>query len=283
MITPFAEDGIDFERMKRHLDFQAKNGSNAVVIAGTTGEIATLTDREYELLAVFSVREAAGRMKVILGIGGNNTEKCLENAKFAQCVGADAVLMTTPYYNKTSPDGLAKHFLHIADHVDLPLILYNVPGRTSIGLTAPVYRLLAEHPNINGVKEASGDFSLIAQIAAECRDTLTIWSGNDDQTIPMMALCAAGVISVASNIVPEAVAKLCADCLRGEFAAANALYSQYSALFRALFLETNPIPVKAAMQMLGMDSGRLRLPLVPMSQKNLSNLEKCMKQAGLSI
>ena len=281
MITPFRADGIDYERMKRQLDFQAENGTNAVVIAGTTGEIATLKDREYEALAVFCVKETAGRMKTILGIGGNNTEKCLENARFAQQIGADGVLMTTPYYNKTSVRGLAEHFLHVADSVSIPIILYNVPSRTSIGIDARTYRILAAHPNINGVKEASGDFSLIAQIAAECDDRLWIWSGNDDQTIPMMALGAQGVISVASNIVPAEIARLCALCLAGDYHAAKTVYAHCAPLMRALFLETNPIPVKAAMRLLDTDSGILRAPLVALSPEHLDTLRKCMENIGL--
>lgn len=281
MITPFQENGIDYERLKRQIAFQAENGTNAVVIAGTTGEIATLKDREYEALAVFCIKEAAEKMKIILGIGGNNTQKCLENAEFARIAGADGVLMTTPYYNKTSPDGLIKHFLSVADRVDIPLILYNVPSRTSIGISPEVYRTLAAHPNVNGVKEASGDFSLIARIAAECGDDLNLWSGNDDHTIPMMALGAQGVISVASNILPKAVSELCGSCLAGDYKAALALYRNYAELFRLLFIETNPIPVKAAMRLLGTDGGALRQPLVEITQEHLNELNACMRNIGL--
>ena len=281
MITPFNEHGIDFERLGKQIEFQGNNGTSAIVIAGTTGEIATLTDREYETLAVFSVREASPKMKVILGIGGNNTEKCVSNARFAKLVGADAVLMTTPYYNKTSVHGLEKHFLSVADSVDIPIILYNVPSRTGIGIPGNVYRLLAEHPNINGTKEASGDFSLISELAASCAGTLWIWSGNDDHTISMMALGAQGVISVASNILPAEVAKLCQLCLKNEYAAAGSLFSKYADLFRTLFIETNPIPVKAAMHLLGTDSGILRRPLVPISDAHLNTLRESMKNAGI--
>ena len=281
MITPFTQDGIDFERMKKQLDFQADNGTKAVVIAGTTGEIATLTDREYEALTVFCIRVCAKRMKVILGIGGNCTEKCLENAKFASAAGADAVLMTPPYYNKTSDAGLTEHFLYVADRCDLPIMLYNVPSRTAIGLTAKHYRLLASHPNINGVKEASGDFNLIGRIAAECAEDLWIWSGNDEHTIPMMALGALGVISVASNLIPAETARLCALCLKGDYAAADALFRRFSPLYRALFIETNPIPVKAAMRRLGMDSGLLRRPLVSISPQDEAVLTQSLEKAGL--
>ena len=281
MVTPFSEDGIDYERLERQIDFQAENGTSAIVIAGTTGELATLTEREYETLAACAVRVTAQRMRVILGVGGNNTEKCLKNARFARLVGADAVLMTPPYYNKTSPQGMTEHFLTVADAVDTPMILYNVPGRTAIGIPMEAYARLAEHPNINGVKEASGDFTLIAQVAAELKGKLFLWSGNDDNTIPMMALGAQGVISVASNIVPAQVARLCKHCLDGEYQSANELYAAYAALFRALFIETNPIPVKAAMQHIGTDSGILRRPLVPISEAHLGVLLKELEHAGL--
>ncbi len=268
MITPFTESGIDYERLKTLLDYQAENGSSAVVIAGTTGEISTLEDHEYEALVVFSVEQCAGRMKVIAGIGGNFTELCCRRASIAEQAGADGIMMTAPYYNKTSREGLVNHFLRAADSASLPLILYNVPSRTAIGIPLDVYLELSRHPNINGVKEASGDFSLIAALSAECPDSLNLWSGNDDHTIPMTALGAKGVISVASNLLPGVVARLCRNCLQGDFAAARELHQKYGALFRVLFIETNPIPVKAAMAACGMDSGILRAPLVSISDKN---------------
>ena len=276
MITPFTEDGIDFERMGKLLDFQAENGTAAVVIAGTTGEAATLKSGEYEALIAFCVRHIAGRMKTIAGIGGNDTQRCLEKARFAAGAGADAVLMTPPYYNKTSPAGLIAHFQHVADGAQIPLVLYNVPGRTAIGLTAPAYLELAKHPNINGVKEASGDFSLIARILAECGDDLSVWSGNDDHTLGMMAMGALGVVSVASNLVPDKVSELCRLCLAGNFGRARALFCRCEGLFRTLFLETNPIPVKAAMAMRGLDSGQLRLPLTALSRANEAPLRAAL-------
>ena len=273
MITPFTEDGIDYERMGKLLDHQASNGTAAVVIAGTTGEGATLRDNEYEKLIVYSVQRTAGRMKVIAGIGGNNTDACLHKARFAAAAGADAVLMTPPYYNKTSKNGMIAHFLTVADGAAIPLILYNVPGRTAIGISGGVYRELAKHPNINGVKEASGDFSLVSEIVSTCGRDLFVWSGNDDHTLPMMALGALGVVSVASNLVPEPVAKLCDLCLADDYPAARALFSSYAALFRVLFIETNPIPVKAAMAMRGLDSGRLRLPLTVIDEEKRKKLK----------
>lgn len=191
--------------------------------------------------------------------------------------------MVTPYYNKTSQAGLIEHFRTVADRVDLPLILYNVPSRTGIGIQAETYEALARHPNINGIKEASGDFSLIGKTRSLCGNGLHLWSGNDDNTVPMMALGALGVISVASNIVPGVVSKLCDLALSGDFPAATELYTRYSALFSALFIETNPIPVKAAMKLLGTDSGLLRLPLVPISEEHRETLGNIMRSTGLSV
>lgn len=273
MITPFTEDGIDFTRMGKLLDLQAENRIAAVVIAGTTGEAATLRGGEYENLIDFCVHHTAGRMKVVAGVGGNDTEACLRKARFAARAGADAALMTPPYYNKTTKDGMLAHFLRVAEGADIPLILYNVPSRTAIGIPAEVYRTLAEHPNVNGVKEASGDFSLIAEVISSCGEDMNVWSGNDDHTLAMMALGAKGVVSVASNIVPAAVSRLCALCLDGDLAEARALQNRYDPLFRTLFIETNPIPVKAAMALRGLDSGRLRLPLVGISDAHRAVLK----------
>ena len=222
-------------------------------------------------------------MKVIAGIGSNNTANALRAAEDAKYSGADAVLMVTPYYNKTTQKGLIEHFSYVADSVDIPMILYNVPSRTGIGITADTCKVLSQHPNINGIKEASGDIALAAKIRSLCGDDLYIWSGNDDCTIPLMSLGALGVISVASNIVPGAVAKLCALCLEGSYAEATELYAKYASLFSALFIETNPIPVKAAMKMMGMDSGTLRLPLTEISQESFETLLKAMRDAGINV
>lgn len=273
IITPFAGDSIDFDRLGRQLDLQVAGGTSAIVAAGTTGENATLSQREYDRLLVFSVRHIAGRMQVIAGIGGNHTAECLEKAAMAESAGADALLMCTPYYNKTTQAGLIEHFTYVADRAKLPIILYNVPSRTGIGIQAETYAALARHPNINGVKEASGDFSLIARMASECAGQLNLWSGNDDQTVPMMALGAQGVVSVAGNLVPEKLSRLCQLCLSGDFSEAAARYREIAALCRLLFLETNPIPIKAAMALRGLDSGELRLPLVPMEAAHLELLK----------
>ena len=283
IVTPFSEHGVDYERLKKNLEFQYENGTSAVVVCGTTGENATHTPNEHDELVRVTVRTVNGRMKVIAGIGSNNTENALRAAENAKYSGADAVLMVTPYYNKTTQKGLVEHFSYVADRVDIPMILYNVPSRTGIGISADTCKVLSQHPNINGIKEASGDIALAARIRSLCGDDLYIWSGNDDCTIPLMSLGALGVISVASNIVPGAVAKLCALCLEGSYAEATELYAKYASLFSALFIETNPIPVKAALKMMGMDSGILRLPLTEISQESFETLLKAMRDAGINV
>ena len=282
IVTPFSEHGVDYERLRSNLSFQYENGSSAIVVCGTTGEAATLSPEERQEMLRICVRDFGGRMKIIVGVGSNNTRAALRAAENAKAAGADAVLMVTPYYNKSTQRGLIEHFSFVADRVDLPMILYNVPSRTGIGLTAETCRSLSRHPNINGIKEASGDIALAGKIRALCGDDLYIWSGNDDCTVPLMSLGALGVISVAGNIVPGAVAKLCALCLEGEFKDAVALYTRYAPLFSTLFIETNPIPVKAAMRALDMDSGLLRLPLVSISEENLPKLLSVMRELGLS-
>ncbi|MBQ3702417.1 MAG: 4-hydroxy-tetrahydrodipicolinate synthase [Oscillospiraceae bacterium] len=283
IITPFDERGIDYDRLKKNLDFQYENGTSAVVVCGTTGENATLTNDEHQELVRTAILHNAGRMKLIAGVGSNNTLTALRRAEEAKAAGADAILMVTPYYNKSTQKGLIEHFTYVADRVEIPMILYNVPSRTGIGLKAETCKTLSGHPNIVGIKEASGDIALGAKIHSLCGDELWIWSGNDDCTVPLMSLGALGVISVASNIVPGAVAKLCSLCLSGAFEEATALYDKYAALISALFIETNPIPVKAAMQLMGMDSGLLRLPLVEISPENKAKLTAVMRDAGLHV
>ena len=283
IITPYTDSGIDYSRLKRNLEFQYDNGTTAIVVCGTTGENATQSCDEHNELVRFTVNEVARRMRVIVGIGSNNTITALRNAENAKAVGADAILMVTPYYNKTTQKGLIEHFSYVADRVELPMILYNVPSRTGIGLSAETYRVLSQHPNINGVKEASGDLSLMVQTRSLCGDDLVIWSGNDDSTIAMMALGARGVISVASNVIPAVVAKLCTLCLENDYTAAVELYRKYAALFSTLFIETNPIPVKTAMKLLDMDSGLLRLPLTSMSEEHLTTLRAVMRDVGLNV
>lgn len=281
IITPWCENGIDYDRFSRLIEHQFENGTAALLVCGTTGENATMSENEHNELVRFAVNASSGRMKIIAGVGSNDTEKALRFAQNAKAVGADGILMVTPYYNKTSQRGLISHFNYVADRVDLPMILYNVPGRTGMSIAPDTYEVLAGHPRINGVKEASGDLSLAAEIRSRCGDELNLWSGNDENTIPMMALGAHGVISVASNLVPGVMTKLCALCENGDYPAAVQLYSRYSDLFKALFMETNPIPVKAAMKLAGLDSGMLRLPLIELSEEHLLILRRRMQDLGL--
>lgn len=283
IVTPFTENGIDYDRLAKNIDFQYENGTTAVVVCGTTGENPTHSEDEHNELVRFAVQASRGRMKVIAGVGSNNTRTALKYAQNARYAGADGILMVTPYYNKSTQKGLIEHFSYVADRVEIPMILYNVPSRTGISISAETYKVLSRHPNINGIKEASGDFSLIAKVRSQCGDDLFLWSGNDDNTVPMMALGALGVISVASNIVPAVTAKLCALCLEGDFTAATEVYGKYAKLFSALFIETNPIPVKAAMKLMDMDSGLLRLPLVEIGEENLAKLKAVMRDCGLSV
>lgn len=283
VVTPFNEQGVDYERYGKNLEYQYENGVSAIVVCGTTGENATLEANEREELVRYTVNHMRGRMKVIVGIGSNNTKSALQNAISAKALGADAVLMVTPYYNKSTQAGLIRHFTFVADRVDIPMILYNVPSRTGIGITADTYYELSKHPNINGVKEASGDVALSGAMRSRCGDDLFLWSGNDDCTIPLMSLGALGVVSVASNILPGTVSKLCALCLENDFTDATELFRKYARLFAALFIETNPIPVKAAMKLLGSDSGILRLPLIEVTDEHLALLRKAMQETGMNI
>lgn len=283
IVTPFTQEGVDYEQLKKNIDFQYENGSAAIVVCGTTGEAVTQSQCEqYETIRQ-AIQHNRGRMKVIVGIGGNNTQTALRNAENAKSAGADGVLMVTPYYNKSTQKGLIEHFSYVAERVDIPMILYNVPSRTGIGIAPETYKVLSQHPNINGVKEASGDIALVGTTRSLCGDDLYLWSGNDDNTVAMMALGALGVISVAGNIVPAVIAKLCALCLEGDFSQATTLYARYAPLFSALFYETNPIPVKAAMQLLGMDSGILRLPLTQISEENKGRLLSVMRDLGMNV
>lgn len=281
IVTPFKGDGIDFKKFGELIDLQHEGGTAALVVCGTTGENATLTQYEHEELIDFACKYNNGRMKIIAGVGSNNTEKALKNAKSARHFGADGILMVTPYYNKSTQKGLIEHFTYVADRVEIPMILYNVPSRTGIGISADTYKTLSEHPNINGVKEASGDFTLFTKTRATCGNALNIWSGNDDNTVAMMAMGALGVISVASNLLPAIVSKVCALCLDGKYGEASALYLEYAELFNAFFIETNPIPIKTAMKLCGRDAGELRLPLTDMTDGNLKKLESELKKHEL--
>lgn len=281
LVTPMLESAVDYDALERLIEQQYTAGVSALVICGTTGEGATLSHEEHASLFRFAAEKSAGRMKIIAGIGSNDTAAALDMANIAAECGADGLLMVTPYYNKTTQTGLVKHFTYVADRAALPVIVYNVPSRTGVGIAPETYAILADHPNINGVKEASGDIGAFARTKALCGERLTFWSGNDSDTVAMMALGAKGVVSVASNIAPEPVCRLCALCSKGDYPAAARLNEQYMDLFSVLFREVNPIPIKTAMAMAGLCDGEMRLPLVPMAEANKKALEEVLRRHGL--
>jgi len=278
LVTPFHESGqIDYDAFAKLIDHQISAGVDAVCVCGTTGESASLSMQEHDDLIEFCINRVNGRVKVIAGTGSNNTAVAANAASHAQQLGADALLIVTPYYNKATQTGLIHHYEAIASRTDLPIILYNVPSRTGLSFTAETYATLAQIPNINGVKEASGNLALITRTRNCCPDDFSIWSGNDDQVVPMMALGAKGVISVASNIIPEIMVQMSHLCLSGDFRSAAKLQIEYSKLIDALFIEVNPIPIKEAMNILGFNVGQPRLPLVDMNKKNIDLLYMSLK------
>ncbi len=282
IVTPFDQNGaVNFDAFARLIDEQIAAGIDAICVCGTTGESATMSIREHIATVEFCVKRVDHRAKVVAGAGSNDTSAAVYLSQHAQDSGADALLHVTPYYNKASQTGLIKHYEYIADRVDLPIILYNVPGRTGVSFTSETYKILAENPKINGVKEASGNFSLLAHTRSICPEDFHIWSGNDDQVVPMMSLGAKGVISVASNIVPEVMVKMSHLCLEDRFQEASKLQLDYMALIDALFVEVNPIPIKTALDLLGKEAGPLRLPLCDMSPAHLDVLKVAMSRCGL--
>jgi len=282
IVTPFGEHGaIHYSRFGALIDELIDRGIDAVCVCGTTGESATLSTREHIAAVDYCVKRVNRRIKVIAGAGSNDTSAAVYLSQHAQDSGADALLHVTPYYNKASQTGLIKHYEAIAENVQLPVILYNVPSRTGVSLTAESYAVLAQHPNICGVKEASGNFSLLAHTRTLCPEDFYVWSGNDDQVVPMMSLGAKGVISVAANLIPEVMVQMTHLCLEGRFQQAGALQLAYTELIDALFLEVNPIPIKAAMNLAGYAVGSLRLPLCDMSSGGLERLRQAMIRAGL--
>lgn len=283
LITPMKNGGIDYERFSEVVEFQIAHKIDALVVCGTTGESSTLTDAEHRDLIKFCVEKVAGRVPVIAGTGSNDTDYAIDLSKFACEVGADALLQVTPYYNKTTQRGLIKHFFAVADAVNKPIILYNVPSRTGVNIKPETYAELCKHENIAATKEASGNLSAVAEIRYLCGDSLDVYSGNDDQIIPIMSLGGKGVISVLSNILPAETHKICADFLNGDIKSASDSQINYIPLINSLFCEVNPIPVKTAMNLLGFCSEEIRLPLCEMEDSNKSRLIKDMKAAGLNF
>ena len=282
IITPMRADGsVDFEELGRIIDDQIDNGTDAIVICGTTGESPTMTDEEHTACIRYAVKKTAGRVPVIAGTGSNDTKYAIWLSRQAQADGADALLLVTPYYNKTSQAGLIAHYTAIADAVDLPCILYNVPSRTGCNLTAASLAQLAKHPNINAVKEASGNISQVAEIAAACGEELNIYSGNDDQIVPLLALGGKGVISVLSNVAPRYTHDICAKWFAGDTAGSLAMQLAALPLCKALFADVNPIPVKWAMNRLGWHAGACRLPLVDPDEAVQAQLDSALHAFGL--
>ncbi|MDD6195670.1 4-hydroxy-tetrahydrodipicolinate synthase [[Clostridium] aminophilum] len=283
LVTPFHADGtVNYDKLDELLEEQVKGGTDAIVICGTTGESATLTEEEHSEVIRFTCERIKGRIPVVAGTGSNCTETAIQLSREAEADGADAVLLVSPYYNKTTQKGLKEHYQAIADEIHIPAILYNVPSRTGVNIKPETIAWLCGNvENIVGVKEASGDFSAIAQIANLSDGTVDIWSGNDDQTVPMMALGAKGVISVWSNVAPTAVHDMCRAFFDGDTARAMKMQIEVIPLLNALFCETNPIPVKTAMNLMGKNVGPFRRPLVDMEPENLERLKKAMQGAGL--
>lgn len=282
IITPMNTDGsVNYDELGRIIDDQIAHSTDAIVICGTTGESPTLTDEEHTECIRYTVKKAAGRVPVIAGTGSNDTKYAIWLSQQAEADGADALLLVTPYYNKTSQAGLLAHYTAIADAVHIPCILYNVPSRTGCNLTPATLAELAKHPNINAVKEASGNISHVAEIAAACGDSLNIYSGNDDQIVPLLALGGKGVISVVSNVAPELVHNCCQAFFDGDTAKARDLQLEMLPLSDALFCEVNPIPVKYAMNLLGWEAGECRLPLVEPSEAHQAQIENTLRAAGL--
>ena len=281
IITPFKNGAIDYESFGKIIEDQIANKIDAIVVAGTTGEAATLTHEEHCDCIRYVVEKVEGRVPVIAGTGSNDTAYGIELSKYACDVGADALLLVTPYYNKATPKGLIKNFLDTADATNKPIILYNVPSRTGCNISLPVYRELAKHERIVATKEASGNISAIAEIIAECGDSLDVYSGNDDQIVPIMALGGKGVISVLSNVLPEETHNMAKACLDGNFKLGTELQLKYLKLINALFCEVNPVPVKTAMAELGWCDIEMRLPLCEMEDANKEKLIGAMKAHGL--
>ena len=276
--TPFDESGINFEEFKKLVEFQIIQGTDAIIVCGTTGESATMSTNEKEDLIKFTVDIVDKRVPVIAGTGSNNTANSIELSKYAESVGADGLLLVTPYYNKTTQQGLIAHYSAIADAVNLPIILYNVPSRTGINILPETYAKLSKINNIVAVKEASGDISQVAKIAQLCGDNLNIYSGNDDQVIPILSLGGLGVISVLSNIYPKFVHNMVINYLNGKHNAALSAQLNSLELINTLFSEVNPIPVKEALNILGFNYGNPRLPLVEMSETAKVKLKQAIEK-----
>lgn len=276
LVTPFNDEGIDFEAFARIIEDQIAGGTDSIIVCGTTGEAATMPDKEHLSAIEFCVKQVNGRIPVIAGTGSNDTPHAIALSQEAERLGADALLQVTPYYNKTSQRGLVKHFEMIADSVNIPMILYSVKSRTGVNIAPETMATLADHKNIVGIKEASGDISQVAKIASLCGDKIDIYSGNDDQVLPVLALGGVGVISVVANVAPRAMHDMVASYLSGDVQKATKMQLDMIELVEALFCDVNPIPVKTAMNLMGMNVGKLRMPLYEMSEAGLAQLKTAL-------
>ena len=283
IVTPLTPKGVDYEQFGRLIDWQIEGGIDALVICGTTGESSTLGDQEHVDVLRFAYERAAGRVPMIAGTGSNDTAYAIWLTGEAAKIGYEAALVVTPYYNKTTQRGLVANFTAIADACDIPLILYNVPSRTGVNIEPATYAILAEHPNIVAIKEASGNISKIVETMALVGDKLDLYSGNDDQIVPIIASGGKGVISVLSNLLPGETSKMCHLALEGNMPEAMAMQEKYLPLVGALFCEVNPIPVKAAMAHMGFCENYLRLPLIPMEEAHEEMLLTRMKEVGIDV
>lgn len=282
LITPMQEDGsVNYGTLEKLIEFQIKNGTDAVITCGTTGESATLSPEEHNKVVEFTVKQTAGRIPVIAGTGSNNTETALKRSLEAESLGADGLLIVTPYYNKTSQKGLVKHYTYIADKVNIPIILYNVPSRTGVNIKPETYLELSNHQNICAVKEANGDISSVARTISLCGDNLAVYSGNDDQIVPMLSLGAIGVISVFSNICPKECHNIVKDYFDGETKLSAQLQIKYLELMNKLFCDVNPIPVKEALNIVGFECGKCRMPLDELSDTDYKDLKDTLKKYSL--
>lgn len=282
IVTPMFDDGsVNYEEYGRIIDFQIENGTDAIITCGTTGESATMSGEEHCKVIEYTVKKVAKRVPVIAGAGSNDTKFAAELSIEAEKLGADALLSVTPYYNKTSQSGLINHYNYIADRVNIPVILYNVPSRTGCNIKPETYAELAKHPNIRATKEANGDTSALVRTMDLCGDNLDVYSGEDSQAFTITAMGGCGVISVFANICPRECHELIQKALDGDFKGSFEMQKKYIRLMDALFSDVNPIPVKAAMNLLGYNCGPCRMPLAPMSDKGLEALRKCLISYGL--
>lgn len=281
IVTPFNQETVDLEALRQLLDFQLQNGTDAVIVCGTTGEAATMSYAERMRTIECCVEHVNGRVPVIAGTGSNSTETARAQSRDAARAGVDGVLVVTPYYNKASQEGLVRHYNAVADVSPVPVIVYDVPSRTGVAIAPETYARLAQHPNINGVKEAAGNPGALQRTRNLCPEDFFIWSGNDDETAAMCMVGGKGVISVVANVFPAAMHRLTALCLAGDYAAAGRLQLELKELCDAMFCEVNPIPVKAAMNLMGMEAGPLRLPLCDISEKNLAVLRASLERMDL--